>query len=259
MDASLFEKNGIVVGKNCIISENAKIGENACIGHNVIINDNVEIGENSFVGSNTILGEPTVGYYNDSEKYEHPKLTIGKNAVIRSGCIIYSGAKIGDHFITGHYVTIREGVEMGHHCSMGIYSMVSQNTKIGNYLKTQMYVLIADDSVIGNYVWIFPNVVTTSDRHPPCSRCNEGITIEDYAIIGAGCAFVPGVKIEKNAIVSAGSFVTKDVKGGMVYAGNPARPICKATKIACEKGLVKKVYPWQDRYCKGYPWDKKEE
>ncbi len=259
MDKSLSEKlkkNNVTVGHNCIISDKAIIGKNTRVGHNVIINDNVEIGEDSFIGNNTILGEQTIDYYDSSKKYESPILKIGKGALIRSNCTIYSGTKIGDFFTTGHYVTIREGVEMGHHCSMGIYSMISQNTKIGNYLRTQMYVLIADDSILGDYVWIFPNVVMTSDKHPPCSKCNKGITIEDYAIIGAGTVFLPGVKIEKNSIVSAGSVVTKDVKAGMLYAGNPAKPICKATKIACNEGLVEQVYPWQDRYSKGYPWDK---
>ena len=252
----LLKKENIQIGNNCIISKNAKIGKNTRIGHNVIINDNVSLGENSFVGNNTILGEPTAAYYKDPDTYEYPKLVIGKHSIIRSGCTIYAGAKIGDNLTTAHYVTVREGVELGHHASLGVYSIIGQNTKIGNYFRTQMYVLITDTSTIGDYVWIFPNVVMTSDKHPPCSKCNKGITIEDYAIIGAGTVFLPGVKIEKNSIVSAGSVVTKDVKEGMLYAGNPAKPICKATKIVCNEGLVSQVYPWQDRYSKGYPWDK---
>lgn len=53
------------------------------------------------------------------------------------------------------------------------------------------------------------------------------IKIEDNVFIGARALIMPGVTIEKNAIVAAGSIVTKSVPEGCIVAGNPARIIAK--------------------------------
>ena len=45
----------------------------------------------------------------------------------------------------------------------------------------------------------------------------------ENAIIGANSTLLPGVSIGKNAIVGAGSVVTKDVPENHVVAGNPAK------------------------------------
>ncbi|MCH5330753.1 MAG: galactoside O-acetyltransferase, partial [Alistipes sp.] len=43
--------------------------------------------------------------------------------------------------------------------------------------------------------------------------------------IGAGSTILPGVTVGENAVVGAGSVVTKDVEDNTVVAGNPARLI----------------------------------
>ena len=53
------------------------------------------------------------------------------------------------------------------------------------------------------------------------------IKIEDNAFIGARALIMPGVTIGKNAIVAAGSIVTKSVPEGSVVGGNPAKIIAK--------------------------------
>ena len=53
------------------------------------------------------------------------------------------------------------------------------------------------------------------------------IKIEDNAFIGARALIMPGVTIGKNAIVAAGSIVTKSVPEGYVVGGNPAKVIAK--------------------------------
>ena len=49
------------------------------------------------------------------------------------------------------------------------------------------------------------------------------VTIEDHVWIGAGCRILPGVTIGQNAVVAAGSVVTKDVPRGSLVGGNPAK------------------------------------
>lgn len=51
------------------------------------------------------------------------------------------------------------------------------------------------------------------------------VTIHDNCFIGAKAVILPGVSIGPNAIVSAGSVVTKDVPPNSDSAGNPAKVI----------------------------------
>lgn len=52
-----------------------------------------------------------------------------------------------------------------------------------------------------------------------------GASIGDYVTIGAAANILPGVRIGDNAIVGAGALVTRDVPGGKVVMGIPARVI----------------------------------
>jgi acetyltransferase-like isoleucine patch superfamily enzyme len=53
----------------------------------------------------------------------------------------------------------------------------------------------------------------------------KGPILEEGAIIGANSTLLPGVRIGKNALVGAGSVVTKDVEANAVVVGNPAKKI----------------------------------
>jgi acetyltransferase-like isoleucine patch superfamily enzyme len=70
------------------------------------------------------------------------------------------------------------------------------------------------------------------------------IDIKDNVFIGHGALVLPGLTIGPNAIIGAGSVVTKDVKEGSVVAGNPAKEICKI------ESLVNKL----EDYTNSVPW-----
>lgn len=90
-------------------------------------------------------------------------------------------------------------------------------------------ICLADDVLIG------PRVTLISVNHveEPSHRRDlqlSAVHIEKGAWLGAGVTVLPGVTVGENAIVGAGSVVTKDVPAGMVVAGVPAkiiRPIKK--------------------------------
>ena len=70
--------------------------------------------------------------------------------------------------------------------------------------------------------WVFRN----EERYKDVIKYGK-IIIEDNCFIGMRSTILPGVTIGPNAIVGAGSLVTKDVPEGCVYAGVPAKFICK--------------------------------
>lgn len=52
------------------------------------------------------------------------------------------------------------------------------------------------------------------------------IKIGNYVYLGTNTMIMPGVTIGDNVLVAAGSVVTKSLRSGGVYGGNPARYIC---------------------------------
>lgn len=62
-------------------------------------------------------------------------------------------------------------------------------------------------------------------EHPDFDTFGK-VVIGDWVYIGAGSLIMPGVTIGDNALIAAGSVVTKSVPSRMVAAGNPAKIIC---------------------------------
>lgn len=80
---------------------------------------------------------------------------------------------------------------------------------------------------IGNNVSVSENVIfLTADHNEELlgnSERTKKVTIEDYSWIGTRAMVLPGVTIEKGAIVAAGAVVTKDVMSLTVVGGIPAK------------------------------------
>ena len=237
---------GAVIGKNVIIEDNVYIDVN------VIIRDNVHIKKNTFIGANSIIGEYTVDFFKNWSTEGH-SLVIGEDSVIRSGSIIYTDSVIGDHFISGHRVTIREHADIGSHVRIGTLSDIQGYCIIEDYVSMHSNVHIGQKSHIKKYAWIFPYVVLTNDPTPP-SMVLDGVTVEEFAGIATGSVVLPGKIIGRDALVGAGTVVTKDVPEGRVVVGNPSRDICPVEKIK-DPGTGRPVYPWRYTFDRGMPWE----
>lgn len=234
------------------LHNNVTIGDNVTIGPYSTIYDNVEIGDNCHVGPFCTLGEPVASFYED-EAYENPPLVIGNCSIIRSHSVIYAGSTFGECLQTGNKVTIREESTFGEHCSVGTLCDIQGHVEIGGYCRFHSNVHIGQKSTIKNYVWLFPYVVLTNDPHPP-SRCIQGPTVEEYAVIATGAIIMPGVTIGKDSVVGAQALVTKDVSPETVVAGIPARELCSIHDVVCKEGRLEQPYPWRNHYGTGYPW-----
>lgn len=245
----------VIIKEGVIIGANVTIEEGCYIDYGCIIRDNVQIKKGSFIGARSILGEYLIDFYRQKTNKVHT-LVIGEKALIRTENIIYGDTIIGDNFQSGHKVTIRESTHIGNNVRLGTLSDIQGYCEIGNYVSMHSNVHIGQKSKIGDYVWIFPYVVLTNDPTPPSDEM-LGVTIASFAIISTGSILLPGVHIDEDALIGAGSIVTKDVNKEMVVVGNPAKEICSVKKIK-NKFTGESVYPWRYTFKRGMPWEESD-
>jgi len=124
------------------------------------------------------------------------------------------GARIGDGLVIKPHVRIKYPwrLVVGDHCWIG------QEAWIDNLA----------DVRLGNHVCVSQQVYICTGSHDHRKRAFDLVTrpveIDDGAWLGARGLILGGVKIGANAIVAAGSVVTRDVPPAAIMAGNPARP-----------------------------------
>jgi acetyltransferase-like isoleucine patch superfamily enzyme len=63
-----------------------------------------------------------------------------------------------------------------------------------------------------------------NDKYPPSRNADHWmpVKIESNAVIGGGATVLPGVTVGVNAVLAAGSTLTRDLPADEVWAGNPA-------------------------------------
>lgn len=117
-------------------------------------------------------------------------------------------------------------VQIGERCKIHFPVWFGDNVIIGNDCKVQAFTFIPEGVVIEDNVFIGPHVCFTNDKHPPSQGKSWSQTfVRKGAVIGANATILPGVEIGENAIIGAGSVVTKSVKANETVCGNPARNI----------------------------------
>lgn len=234
MNGMISEKatigKNIKTGQNVIIEERVTIGDNVEIGHGVIIREHVVIGDNCKILDGAILGKmPAKASMSATTgaARELPELKIGKAVTIGAGCVIYRGAAIADMAFFGDLATVREDVTIGEGTIIGRGATVENKVTIGKKTKIETNAYITAFSIVEDYCFVAPCVVFSNDNY--LGRTEErkkhfkGPHIKKGARIGAGAVLLPGVVIEEDALVAAGSVVTKDVPAKMTVLGTPAR------------------------------------
>lgn len=199
------------------------------IAKTAIIHEGVKLGKNVVIEDFCIIGVPPRGH-----KEGELETIIGDDSVIRSHTVIYAGNKIGKKFQTGNKANVRELNDIGDNVSIGTLSVVEHHVKIEDNVRIHTQVFIPEYSVLMKDSWVGPNVVFTNAPYPKSKNVKDelvGPTLHPHAIVGANSTLLPGVHIGENAIVGAGSVVTKDVPEGHVVAGNPAKFMKKKTDL----------------------------
>lgn len=220
---------GVTIGKFSVIEDHVTIGENCIIGNNVVIHEGTIISSNVRIDDNTVIGKlPMRGVNSIFKKEDMLKPAyINKEVLIGAGVIIYRGSDIGESTFIADTATIRENVSIGSRTVIGRGTVVENFSQVGSNCKIQTNVYITAYSIIEDYVFIAPGVVTSNDNYAARSKERfgkfKGVTVKRGGRIGAGATILPGVVIEEDGFVAAGTVITKDVPAKTIVMGVPGK------------------------------------
>jgi len=122
------------------------------------------------------------------------------------------------------FVIILEDAIIGENCNINCHCFIENQVKIGNNVTIKSGVYLWDGITVGNNVQIGPNVTFTNDLYPRAKQPFNLLrtTISEGASIGANSTIIGGIVIGENALIGAGSVVTKSIPPFTVWYGNPA-------------------------------------
>ncbi len=142
---------------------------------------------------------------------------IGKNVIIADESLVnIYDCTIGNQTKIGPFVEIQKDVQIGSNCKISSHTFICEGVEIN------------DNVFIGH------NVTFINDRNPAAVN-NDGLLkndndwilektiVKEGASIGSGSTIMCGIEIGENALIGAGSVVTKNVNTSFTVFGNPAR------------------------------------
>ena len=135
---------------------------------------------------------------------------------------------IGKNTKIWQYVVVLERAKIGNDCNINCNCFIENDVIIGNNVTIKSGVYLWDGLRISNNVFVGPNVTFINDKYPKSkqypARFLETL-IDEGASIGAGSIIMGGIKIGKNAMIGAGSLVTKNIPADQLWYGSPAKYI----------------------------------
>ncbi|HEX8949405.1 MAG TPA: DapH/DapD/GlmU-related protein [Dissulfurispiraceae bacterium] len=148
---------------------------------------------------------------------------------------IAEDVRLGENVKLAEFVNLY-GCTIGDNTKIGTFVEVQRNARIGKNCKVQSHTFICEGVSVEDEVFIGHSVTFINDKYPRATNAGGGLqSEEDWAVqptvvkrgasIGSGATILCNVTIGENAIVGAGSVVTKDVPPNSIVAGNPARVI----------------------------------
>jgi acetyltransferase-like isoleucine patch superfamily enzyme len=126
------------------------------------------------------------------------------------------------------------GCEIGDETKIGAFVEIQKHASVGRRCKVSSHTFICEGVTIEDNVFIGHSVTFINDSYPRATTEGgnlqteadwkvERTLVKKGASIGSGSTILSQVVIGENAIIGAGSVVTKDVPANAIVAGNPAK------------------------------------
>ncbi|MBB6142881.1 acetyltransferase-like isoleucine patch superfamily enzyme [Silvibacterium bohemicum] len=146
---------------------------------------------------------------------------------------ISDDVKLGANVRLSKFVNLY-GCEIGDGTKIGAFVEIQKNASVGKCCKISSHTFVCEGVVIEDNVFIGHGVTFTNDSYPRATALDgdlqtesdwkvERTFIRKGASVGSGVTILSNTSIGENAIVGAGSVVTKDVPADSIVAGNPAK------------------------------------
>lgn len=220
----------VVIGPYSVIHENVCIGKGSVIGSHVVIHAGSVIGENVRIDDHAVIGKQPMRALTSatSSADTQPPCSLASGCIVGTHAIVYANCKIGAHCLIADYASIRENVVVGDKNIIGRNATIENWCTVGNRCKIETNAYITAYSTLEDDVFVAPGVVTSNDnyvgRDPERFKHFRGVILKRGSRLGAQVTVLPGKTIGEEALVAAGSVVTKDLEGGMIHMGSPAKP-----------------------------------
>ncbi len=151
-----------------------------------------------------------------------------EKSYLHHSAIIEKNVSIGNMTRIDAFSHVLKNAIIGEACSIGSHVFIENNVKIGNRVTIKCGVQLWDGITLEDDVFIGPNATFTNDPFPRSKQhpsAYSATLICKGASIGANATILPGLTIHQNAMVGAGSVVTKDIPPNAIVRGNPAQII----------------------------------
>jgi len=151
------------------------------------------------------------------------------NYFAHPSAIIDDGCEIGNDTKIWHFSHIMTGCKIGTQCNIGQNVVISPDVVLGNNVKVQNNVSVYTGVICEDDVFLGPSCVFTNVLNPRSNVSRRGqyerTIVKRGATIGANATIVCGITIHEFAFIGAGAVITKDVKPYELLVGNPAKHI----------------------------------
>jgi len=144
-----------------------------------------------------------------------PDVKLGKGVRLANFINLY-GCEVGDNTKIGAFVEIQKGAKIGKNCKISSHTFICEGVTIEDNVFIGHGVTFINDS--------YPRATTPDgELQSETDWKVEPTLVRKGASIGSGATILANITIGENAMIGAGSVVTRDVPANTIVAGNAAR------------------------------------
>ena len=141
---------------------------------------------------------------------------------------------IGEGTFIWQFAIVLPRAVIGKNCNINCHTFIENDVIIGNKVTIKSGVFIWDGIEIKDDVFVGPNVTFVNDKYPRSKIYPDSFQrtiICKSASIGANATILGGITIGEYALIGAGSVITKDVPPYTLVYGNPAKIMGKIDEM----------------------------